>query len=57
MDGVALFSPHLTFSSYHIVCFQDDNRYTAGRGAHLTLKRAEKARVSVNKISGKDLFD
>lgn len=57
MDGVALFSPHLTFSSYHIVCFQDDNRYTAGRGAHLTLKRAEKARVLVNKISGKDLFD
>ncbi|PRQ57651.1 putative microtubule-associated protein, MAP65/Ase1/PRC1 [Rosa chinensis] len=29
---------------------RDDNRYTAGRGAHLTLKRAEKARVLVNKI-------
>lgn len=31
---------------------RDDNRYTAGRGAHLTLKRAEKARVLVNKIPG-----
>ncbi|KAF8413054.1 hypothetical protein HHK36_001030 [Tetracentron sinense] len=29
---------------------RDDNRYNAGRGAHLTLKRAEKARVAVNKI-------
>jgi len=32
--------------------FQDDNRYNAGRGAHLTLKRAEKARGLVNKIPG-----
>jgi hypothetical protein len=31
---------------------QDDNRYNAGRGAHLTLKRAEKARILVNKIPG-----
>jgi len=31
---------------------QDDNRYNAGRGAHLTLKRAEKARALVNKIPG-----
>ncbi|KAM0892430.1 hypothetical protein ACQ4PT_025742 [Festuca glaucescens] len=30
----------------------DDNRYNAGRGAHLTLKRAEKARILVNKIPG-----
>ncbi|KAH6770827.1 Microtubule associated protein family protein [Perilla frutescens var. hirtella] len=29
---------------------RDDNRYTAGRGAHLTLKRAEKARALVNKL-------
>lgn len=31
---------------------RDDNRYNAGRGAHLTLKRAEKARGLVNKIPG-----
>ncbi|GJW63107.1 65-kDa microtubule-associated protein 3-like protein [Tanacetum coccineum] len=31
----------------------DDNRYNAGRGAHLTLKRAEKARALVNKLPGK----
>ncbi|CAO2828941.1 unnamed protein product [Amaranthus hypochondriacus] len=31
---------------------QDDNRYNAGRGAHLTLKRAEKARSLVNKLPG-----
>jgi hypothetical protein len=31
---------------------QDDNRYNAGRGAHLMLKRAEKARILVNKIPG-----
>ncbi|KAK9273501.1 hypothetical protein L1049_018311 [Liquidambar formosana] len=29
---------------------RDDSRYNAGRGAHLTLKRAEKARAVVNKI-------
>ncbi|WOK97526.1 65-kDa microtubule-associated protein 6-like [Canna indica] len=29
---------------------QDENRYSAGRGAHLNLKRAEKARVTVSKI-------
>ncbi|XP_050249882.1 65-kDa microtubule-associated protein 3 [Quercus robur] len=29
---------------------RDDNRYNAGRGAHLTLKHAEKARALVNKI-------
>ncbi|MQL85025.1 hypothetical protein Taro_017537 [Colocasia esculenta] len=32
---------------------RDDNRYNAGRGAHLTLKRAEKARALVNKIPGR----
>ncbi|TXG67466.1 hypothetical protein EZV62_008741 [Acer yangbiense] len=29
---------------------QDENRYNASRGAHLNLKRAEKARILVNKI-------
>lgn len=29
---------------------QDENKYTAGRGSHLNLKRAEKARVTVSKI-------
>ncbi|KAF3339765.1 microtubule-associated protein 3 isoform X2 [Carex littledalei] len=29
---------------------KDENRYNAGRGAHLALKRAEKARAIVNKI-------
>ena len=32
--------------------FQDDNRYNSSRGAHLNLKRAEKARILVNKIPG-----
>ena len=32
---------------------QDENRYNASRGAHLNLKRAEKARILVNKIPGK----
>ncbi|KAK9075286.1 hypothetical protein SSX86_003609 [Deinandra increscens subsp. villosa] len=31
---------------------RDVNRYNAGRGAHLTLKRAEKARALVNKLPG-----
>ncbi|XP_010545152.1 PREDICTED: 65-kDa microtubule-associated protein 4 [Tarenaya hassleriana] len=31
---------------------RDENRYNAGRGAHLTLKRAEKARLLVNKLPG-----
>ena len=34
----------------HIYPFQDHNRYNAGRGAHINLKRAEKARVLVSKI-------
>uniref|UniRef100_A0A5B7B446 Microtubule-associated protein 6 n=1 Tax=Davidia involucrata TaxID=16924 RepID=A0A5B7B446_DAVIN len=29
---------------------QDENRYSAGRGAHINLKRAERARITVNKI-------
>ncbi|KAG0504042.1 hypothetical protein HPP92_004114 [Vanilla planifolia] len=31
---------------------RDENRYTAVRGAHLTLKRAEKARATVQRIPG-----
>ncbi|TYG37817.1 hypothetical protein ES288_D13G171800v1 [Gossypium darwinii] len=31
---------------------RDDNRYNASRGAHLNLKRAEKAHILVNKIPG-----
>jgi len=31
---------------------RDDNRYTAGRGAHLTLKHTKKARNLVNKMPG-----
>ena len=34
------------------ITLQDDNRYNASRGAHLNLKRAEKARILVNKIPG-----
>ncbi|KAL7000744.1 hypothetical protein U1Q18_001897 [Sarracenia purpurea var. burkii] len=30
----------------------DENRYSAGRGAHINLKRAERARITVNKIPG-----
>ncbi|KAK5839174.1 65-kDa microtubule-associated protein 6-like isoform X1 [Gossypium arboreum] len=29
---------------------QDENRYNAGRGAHINLKRAEKARITITKI-------
>ncbi|GFQ03162.1 65-kda microtubule-associated protein 6 [Phtheirospermum japonicum] len=29
---------------------QDENRYSAGRGAHINLKRAERARITVHKI-------
>ncbi|KAL2607373.1 hypothetical protein AAZV13_09G239200 [Glycine max] len=29
---------------------QDDNRYSAGRGAHINLKRAEHARITIGKI-------
>ncbi|XP_078154475.1 65-kDa microtubule-associated protein 1-like isoform X1 [Carex rostrata] len=36
--------------SWHDDYSQDQNRYNAGRGAHLNLKRAEKARILVNKI-------
>ncbi|KAL3830714.1 hypothetical protein ACJIZ3_019516 [Penstemon smallii] len=29
---------------------KDENRYSAGRGVHINLKRAERARITVNKI-------
>jgi len=36
-----------------VICFlEDENRYNAGRGSHLTLKRAEKARGLVCKLPG-----
>ncbi|XP_022855222.1 65-kDa microtubule-associated protein 1-like [Olea europaea var. sylvestris] len=35
---------------------RDENRYNASRGAHLNLKRAEKARILVNKIPGTVLY-
>ncbi|WZZ07909.1 hypothetical protein YC2023_093830 [Brassica napus] len=37
-------------TSLRIMLKQDQNRYSASRGAHLNLKRAEKARVLVSKI-------
>ncbi|KAL0657162.1 hypothetical protein Bca4012_077746 [Brassica carinata] len=39
-----------TFRNVHYLVKQDQNRYSASRGAHLNLKRAEKARVLVSKI-------
>ncbi|GMN43064.1 hypothetical protein TIFTF001_012255 [Ficus carica] len=35
---------------------KDDKRYHAGRGSHLSLKRAEKARAMINKIPGTTSF-
>lgn len=34
------------------VCFQDENRYSVSRGAHKNLRRAERARITTNKIPG-----
>mgnify|MGYP000438621170 CR=1 FL=1 len=31
---------------------QDDNRYNNSRGAHINLKRAEKARILIAKLPG-----
>lgn len=39
------------FSTMNV--FQDENRYSVSRGAHKNLKRAERARIMVNKIPGK----
>ncbi|KAK1410673.1 hypothetical protein QVD17_37212 [Tagetes erecta] len=41
--------PVETISIVCKICAEDDNRYNASRGAHLNLKRAEKARILVNK--------
>lgn len=38
------------------ILLQDNNRYSAGRGAHLNLKRAEKARTTVQKIPSESSF-
>lgn len=41
---------YLPLNSHSPLIFQDENRYSAGRGAHKNLKRAEKARILVSKI-------
>lgn len=50
------FDLQLEYISSHCQIFfvgsQDENRYNAGRGAHINLKRAERARVNVIKIPG-----
>lgn len=46
---------NFTFSSLacsNLSCPQDENRYSAGRGTHINLKRAERARIMINKIPG-----
>lgn len=44
----------LLVSNYGLI-YQDENRYSAGRGAHINLKRAERARVMISKIPGTSL--
>ena len=51
--GIRLVLFFLLLSPFVVV--QDENRYNAGRGAHLILKRAEKARSLVNKLPCKFL--
>ncbi|CAI8585216.1 unnamed protein product [Vicia faba] len=41
---------HVTKRAWLEEYSRDENRYNAGKGTHLNLKRAEKARVLVNKI-------
>ena len=41
---------------YFDVFYQDHSRYSAGRGAHINLKRAERARITVTKIPGTLFF-
>ncbi|KAF9589211.1 hypothetical protein IFM89_020526 [Coptis chinensis] len=43
---------YYVFRIYLSSSVQDENRYNSSRGAHINLKRAEKARVLVNKIPG-----
>lgn len=45
-----LLTYHLHQFTHFLFIVQDENRYSAGRGAHKNLKRAEKARNLVSKI-------
>lgn len=38
------------------VCFQDENRYSVSRGAHKNLRRAERARITANKLPGDEFL-
>ncbi|WZY98865.1 hypothetical protein YC2023_071194 [Brassica napus] len=49
LHPISVTEPHLP----SINVKHDHNRYSASRGAHLNLKRAENARVLVSKIPGK----
>jgi len=40
---------------FNYVSYQDENRFSAVRGAHKNLKRAEKARSLISKIPGESL--
>ncbi|XP_074555873.1 65-kDa microtubule-associated protein 6-like isoform X1 [Curcuma longa] len=55
MDGVNKWLAACDEESWLEGYDQDPNKYIAGRGFHLNLKRAEKARATVNKIS--DMVD
>ncbi|KAG6530372.1 65-kDa microtubule-associated protein 6-like isoform X2 [Zingiber officinale] len=55
MDGVNKWLAACDEESWLEDYDQDPNKYIAGRGFHLNLKRAEKARAAVNKIS--DMVD
>ena len=49
INSLFLNCPFFFFFFFPMVA-QDENCFTAGRGAYLTLKRAEKARTLVNKL-------
>jgi hypothetical protein len=42
----------VSYSEFLCVLFQNENRYNVGKGTHLVLKRAEKARAIVSKMPG-----
>lgn len=42
----------LTLSSITLTLSQDENRYSVSRNAHRNLRRAERARIAVSKITG-----
>lgn len=54
METISCTTVDLSFMPIYLFIFivQDENRYSAGRGAHKNLKRAEKARNLVGKIPG-----